>query len=353
MKRRLTGIASLVAALLFAPIAAFSWGPEGHETISDIAQARLEPQTQAAIVDLLGPDISLSNISNYPDTVRYGPTNFGGLLSQPLAKDAATGSWHFTNIPIENELSQTPTTDELNQYPDCDKQASGTTAQLMGDSVQNCIHAQIKFALSQLSAPRPVPNPQASAAESAQAATLWRDKKIVALSYVVHLVGDEHQPMHTSEDHNDAGGNTEKVKFEGKLEHLHELWDDLIDKTGWQDQTPGASKALAQQLLTNLNSLPPDEVANWISGDVEATINRAIAESFHISQKTIYPGYYKSRSAQPGASPLVLPADYQATMQPIAHKRLQMAGVRLAHILNQVNWDGDKTPNASSVKQNL
>ncbi len=353
MKKRLAGIAPLAVALLFGPIAAFSWGPEGHETISDIAQTRLDPQTQAAITGILGPNVSLSDISNYPDTLRYGPTDFGGLLSRPLAKDAATGSWHFTNIPIQQNVSQTPTTDELNQYPDCDKQASGATAQFMGDSVQDCIHAQIKFALSQLSAPRPAPNPQASSAESAQADALWRDRKIIALSYVVHLVGDAHQPMHTAENNNDAGGNTENVQFEGKLERLHELWDDLIDKTSWQNQTPGAANILAQQLLADLNSLPANEVASWIDSDVETTINNAIGESFNISKNTIYPDYYKSLNGQPSAQPLVLPADYQAKMQPIAHQRLQMAGVRLAHILNQVNWDGDnKAPSQPSQGSN-
>ncbi len=347
MKKRLMTIMPLVTALLFGPIAAFSWGPEGHETIADIAQARLDPQTQASIAGILGSNVSLSNISNYPDTLRYGPTDFGGLLSRPLVMDAATDPWHYTNIPIQQNISQTPTTDELNQYPDCDKQASGTVAQLMGDSVQNCIHAQIKFALSRLSAPRPVPNPQATAAESAQADALWRDRRIIALSYVVHLVGDEHQPMHTAEDNNDAGGNTENVQFEGKSEHLHELWDDLIDKTGWQNQTPGAANALAQQLLADLDSLPPNEVASWIANDVETTINNAIGESFNISKNTIYPDYYKSRGNQPSAQPLVLPADYQARMQPIAHRQLQVAGVRLAHILNQVNWDGDQTPSSN------
>lgn len=351
MKKRLTGITLLAAAFMFGPIAAFSWGPEGHEAISDIAQARLDPQTQAAISGILGSNVSLSDISNYPDTLRYGPTDFGGLLSRPLAKDAATGSWHFTNIPVQENLSQTPTTDQLNQYPDCDKQASGNTAQLMGDSVQDCIHAQIKFALSQLSAPRPVPNPQASEAEFAQALTLWKDRRIIALSYVVHLVGDEHQPMHTAEDNNDNGGNTENVQFQGKLEHLHELWDDLIDKTGWQDQTPQAANALAQQLLADLDSLPKEEVASWISSDVETTINNAIGESFNISKNTIYPDYYKSRNDQQNANPLILPADYQAQMRPIVNKRLQMAGVRLAHILNQVNWDNSGTSNTSSGNQ--
>ena len=327
-------------ALIFGPALAFSWGPEGHMTISDIAQSRLTPETKAAISDILGSDqMPLADISNYPDTLRYGPTDFGGLLSKPIAKDPATAPWHYINIPVQATLSQTPTNGELDQYPDCEKNASGPIAQMMQDSVQNCIQAQIKFAITRLETPRPVQQMGVSQQDFDQTVTLWKDRRIIALSYLVHLVGDEHQPMHTSEDNNDQGGNIEQVVFQGKLERLHELWDDLIDKTGWQSQTPEGANALAQKLLADLDTLPQNEVASWISGDVEATINNAIGESFNISKNTIYPDYYRLPKNQAGG-PVTLPPEYQAEMQPIAHRRLQIAGVRLAHILNQINWDG-------------
>lgn len=342
MKKRSTLIIlSAAMALVLSPISAFSWGPEGHMTVSSIAQARLVPRANIAISDILGSDqTTLAEISNYPDTIRYGSTDFGGLLSKPLAKDPATGPWHFMNIPVQANLSQTPTSDELDQYPLCNENASGATAQMMQDSVQNCLHAQIKFALARLTTPRPVQNPDGSQQDLDQALSLWKDQRIIALSFLVHLVGDEHQPMHSSEDNNDNGGNVEEVLFEGQTDRLHELWDDLIDKTGWQSQTPGAANALAQKLLDDLDTLPSNEVASWIAGDVETTINNAIGESFNISKNTIYPEYYRLRKDQTGDAPVVLPPDYQAQMQAIAYKRLQMAGVRLAHILNQVNWDG-------------
>ncbi|MHB2026303.1 MAG: S1/P1 nuclease [Elusimicrobiota bacterium] len=343
----------VAAALPLFCASAFSWGPEGHETISDIAQARLDPRTQAGIAAVLGSQsIRLADISNYPDALRYGDTDGGGLFNPPLSKDPASAPWHFINIPIEASVSRTPTTDDLGQYHDCDEKATGATAQLMGDTAQDCIQAQIKFAISQLNAPAPAVDPLASAAESAQAAALLQRKRRVALMYLVHLVGDAHQPMHTSIDHNDAGGNAEHVEFENRLERLHELWDDLIDKTAWQNQAPGAANALAQQLIAQLDALPQDEVAGWISADVDTAINNAIGESFNISKNTIYPDYYKLRKDQPGAKPVVLPPGYQAQMQPIAYKRLQQAGVRLAYILNQINWDGVAAPVAPAAKSN-
>ena len=83
-------VSLLTAILLFGPSAAFCWGPEGHDTIADIAEARLSPDTQAAIGGILGPGIGLSDVANYPDTIRYGSSDFGGLLTTPLPADKLT-----------------------------------------------------------------------------------------------------------------------------------------------------------------------------------------------------------------------------------------------------------------------
>jgi hypothetical protein len=260
-----------------------------------------------------------------------------------------TSPFHFTNIPISASVSATPTTKELDKYLDCNEKAAGPVATLMGDTSRDCVHAQIKFFLGVLSNPAPTRNPGASASETAHARESWKDKRIVALSYLVHLVGDAHQPLHTSVSHNDAGGNAETVKFDGKLERLHEFWDDLLDTTSWKDQTPGAANKLAKELISTLDTLSPTEIASWTT-DVESTVNNAVGESFNISKKTIYPEYYKLRKDQPGTKPVVLPVSYKTKYQPIAYKRLQQAGVRLAWLLNGVDWDGTKAQDASPAK---
>ena len=66
--------------------------------------------------------------------------------------------------------------------------------------------------------------------------------KQIALNYIVHLVGDLHQPLHVG-FLDDLGGTTTKVTFNGKEQTLHELWDSGILAT-----EKGSARQMAEQL---------------------------------------------------------------------------------------------------------
>ena len=62
--------------------------------------------------------------------------------------------------------------------------------------------------------------------------SLPRERKVMYLKLLIHLVGDIHQPMHTARKE-DLGGNYVKITWFGEPSNLHRLWDeDLIASQG-------------------------------------------------------------------------------------------------------------------------
>jgi hypothetical protein len=131
------------------------------------------------------------------------------------------------------------------------------------------------------------------------------------LKFVVHFVGDIHQPLHAG-SRDDKGGNTFQVQFNGKGSNLHRLWDSGMLYTRGLDW-----KAYAQQLDSTPVNLPApiapldNPYAQWAE------------ESCRI---TTEPGFYPSGH--------VLGADYVHAELPVAEQRLREAGRRLAEVLN-------------------
>jgi hypothetical protein len=81
-----------------------------------------------------------------------------------------------------------------------------------------------------------------------------------ALRFMVHFVGDLHQPLH-DEDNHDKGGNTRHVIFDGRPDNLHWIWDSgLLEHINRNPQT------LAAELE---NKITPQDRAEWTKGSVE------------------------------------------------------------------------------------
>lgn len=175
-RRRHTAIA-LIAVLI--PATSFGWGRDGHRIIGHIAEQFLSTNARAAVRDLLG-DESLADVSTWADEVRGSPAY---RWTAPL---------HYVNSP--------PGSDGYDAQRDC---ADGC-----------CVVGAIEHyadVLRDSQAPRPV--------------------RIEALKFLVHFVGDVHQPLHAGYGV-DRGGNDVKVFFFGDNTNLHSLWDSgLIRRT--------------------------------------------------------------------------------------------------------------------------
>src|SRR5690348_7367619 len=145
----------LLVFLLAMPFPAYAWGPQGHEAIARIASDNLSPAAHLRISQLLGGDAPALMVldSNWADEIRAGRPQ--------------TANWHFVNIEIGSK--------GYDARRDC--------------AHDDCVVAQIQHDMTVLRDPK-APHPA----------------KIEALRFLIHFVGDLHQPLHAADRH-DKGGN--------------------------------------------------------------------------------------------------------------------------------------------------
>ena len=139
------------------------------------------------------------------------------------------------------------------------------------------------------------------------ASTAPDEKRLTALKYVVHFVADVHQPLHAGYL-DDKGGNTYQLQAFMRGSNLHALWDTGLIKNLNED---------TETLTVRLRKLPLAAHAN----DLDAS--HAAQESCQIVGM---PGFYPDRQVG---------TDYIEKFTPTMERRLSLAGVRLAKMLNQ------------------
>jgi hypothetical protein len=146
------------------------------------------------------------------------------------------------------------------------------------------------------------------------------DVKSYDLVWLVHLVGDVHQPLHAtsrftaSQPHGDQGGNKVKVTCSPKCgaRNLHGFWDDVLGT--------GKSAASAIAAARNLRK------ARMPAGD--GSTDAWIHESLQVAQSAVY-----AVPVGAGAGPYKLTAEYQANALAAAKERVRLAGARLSSVL--------------------
>jgi len=297
------GIAlGLCLSCLGVPLRA--WGPVGHKAVAMISQARLNRETSAAVESILGPGITLDRIADCADNLIYGQTDCGGVFTINVATGFATMRWHFIDLPVPGDIDADAIMDHC---------PGGV----------NCVVARISLEARMLR----------------DSGASLQDRR-TALMFLVHFVGDIHQPLHAATGKpDDHGGNLKlmhNILLDGQPISLHKLWDGVITHPAQTDfHLPDAvltsrAREMAHALGSGINDRDAD---SWADGDWAV---RAALESHSIAQKVIYPAYAASQGND-------LLADYQERMQAIADRRVQMAGVRLAALLERVlDRDHDK-----------
>jgi nuclease S1 len=162
----LTSVASL-----FTTSPAYSWGTKGHEIIAAIAETHLIDTARKRIKELLPQGTTLAEASIWPDKA-------GRRIPD-------MDPYHFINFPKD--------TNTYDQQRDC--------------KMRNCIIESIAWYTQVL-----------------KSSDAPRNEKRIALRFNAHLVGDIHQPLH-ARFAEDRGGNSVDVRFNGRKENLHSLWD--------------------------------------------------------------------------------------------------------------------------------
>src|SRR6516225_8472234 len=141
-----------------------------------------------------------------------------------------------------------------------------------------------------------------------------RAAKAEALEFVIHFVGDMHQPLH-DEDNGDKGGNDLHVILDGHPDNLHWVWD-----TGLVERIDRNPQALAAELERRITD---QDRANWVRGSIEDWV----MESHTLAQTVAYGDLGTE-------NPAVISPEYERQADVVIEIQLEKAGVRLADLLN-------------------
>jgi hypothetical protein len=237
---------------------AYGWGYQGHSVIAYVAEFNLASESKKIIVEEFNIK-NLANVASWADKVRK--------------RRKYEGPWHYSNIK-ENESTYVVSRD----CPD-----------------KNCVTEKIKEFSRVLK----------------NKTILFRKRK-EALKYLVHFVGDIHQPLHLGNS-KDRGGNKIRLDYLGRKVNLHYLWDGaLID---WKKES---FSKYAEHLN---NKLIESEKLEWLDSNVDDWAN----ESRLLALKYAYPLDSERLSKA-----------YVIRGKEILDQRMVQAGVRLADLLNQI-----------------
>lgn len=277
-----------LSALMAIATASFSagalaWGPEGHAIVADIATLHLTPQALAQVHELLALENfhGLDQVASWPDAIRH---------EQP-----ETGPWHYVDIPLASN--------HYDPVRDC----------LDGDCVVSRIPDFVRILADRSASPQ---------------------QRLRALKFVVHFVGDIHQPLHDEDDH-DKGGNEVPVVFYGHPTNLHAIWDGaILEKALHLRLGPNYSfdHAAVWSAARRLDAgITPQQRARWAPADLSKNLllqSVHWAEQSHALARKVA---YRDLPAHPAAG---WSKAYQAKAWPVVERQLQRAGIRLAAVLN-------------------
>jgi len=266
-------IAAILTLLAFQSPHLFSWGVQGHLLVADIANARLSPTAKKNLRLLLGNE-SLASVSNWADEIR---------------KDRPeTFAWHFADIPKDAA--------GFSEARDCYRpNDQGPAAQT---DHHNCIVDRVEMFRSVL------------ADENAS-----KKDRVEALKFLVHFVGDVHQPLHAIDEA--RGGNDIKVVVFGSDQcgnypcTLHGVWDySLIDHADYSEG----------KYLRHLNHLIRDHHLDArAGGSPEAWANESHEKARQVLDEHVYS----------------IDQNYWQANIGLVDERLALAGLRLAALLNE------------------
>jgi S1/P1 Nuclease len=291
--RRLLSI--LLTLCIFSPFPAYPWWETGHQTVARIAAAHLTPAARTRIARIF-------DVPDTPDSVADALAK-ASTWADETHKETNTGEWHYIDLTIQDHKS-----DIRERCKD-----------------DNCNPARIRLFAEQLAGHPAHP-----------ANTRW--SQLDALRYVVHFVGDIHQPLHAISDA-DLGGNCEQLDPPvGKAKNLHALWDgELVNALNTSD------KALAEDLEGSIDEMGPRRERELAEGKEEDWT----WESHEIALRDIYrrlripvePVEFPASCEQAPAAIKELKLDIQASyisdMKPVVREQLIKAGLRLARLLNE------------------
>jgi hypothetical protein len=293
LKLRNLLLASLIISNLPSPT--LGWDCTAHQVIQHIALSRLNEKVERK--DFVGWGRSLKSELGLYDELRMA-CFMDDVRSKPSYD--FTRPWHFIDQYFSLDGSPVP---KQSDEPDL-KTSGNVLAQIQ------IITGEIKKRLSGKADPKSnVPTSE-------------------LVAYLVHLVGDAHQPLHCAilvsdrYPKGDAGGN--RVQLSLPRKSLHAYWDQAGGLFETSDSAPNlkrVSKGGIQGYADKIVADYPATSLDWQNMDPAAWVQ----ESYDIARKEVYAGIKAGEAVS---------KDYQTKTQKICSQRLAMAGYRLGALLN-------------------
>ena len=280
MRHRTVLVLAIVATLVLSIDSLVAWGGQGHRLVGLIAAERLTPVAKQNVAWLLDGQ-TLTDVSSWADSL--------------TGDQVQTSYWHYLNIP--------PAATGYDRDRDCPKQP-GVEAGSRSDRWRDCVVDRIGYWEERLGDPK-----------------LDRADRATALKFIVHFIGDLHQPFHALGV--GRGGNDVKVRVFGEANcgndparpnpcNLHSVWDGRLIARKALDDT--AYLAALRTLINakRFGSLPPGTPAQWAEQSFRLAKEALVTPDTNIDE-----GYYRRHIT-------------------VIDERLSLGGVRLAAELNRI-----------------
>jgi len=276
MKQRARVAVATLALMSSLVPQAWAWGREGHRITALVAENYLSPETKAQIAELLRADNksreSLADIASWADSYRE--------------ERPETAGWHYVDIPADQA--------KFDRQRDCPVSTVAPKSPW-----RDCVTDRILYFEGRLGDTSLAPKERA-----------------IALKFLVHLLGDIHQPFHALGDA--RGGNEISVSFLGSSIcdtnrcNLHGVWDDAMIRERNLSE-PKYVAMLEQQIAENhWERLSGGEPTTWANISHKYAVDALVPTGAVVSRE-----YYEEESK-------------------IMNAQLALGGLRLARVLNRI-----------------
>lgn len=271
----------LLAALVGLASPAHAWWEYGHETVATIAMQSVRPDTRQAIRRLLARSDLLETPTCPARTIEQASV-WADCVKTLKDRYSYAYSWHYQNIDVCRPF------DLKANCPD-----------------GNCVSRQIERQLRLL---RDRNQPQRV--------------RVEALVFLVHFMGDLHQPLHAGDRH-DRGGNDMKADYGFRPNtNLHSIWDGLLADRAISTPPAGPGGILAE--------VPPADRAAEAAGSVEDWSR----ENWQVAHDAYAALLGDACAPVPATRPVLTNATI-ATLVPVMRHQIARGGLRLARLLDE------------------
>ncbi|KAF4668805.1 hypothetical protein FOL47_002853 [Perkinsus chesapeaki] len=295
---------ALLASITIPAIVA--WGPDGHATVADTGNKFFNDNAKKAVAEIMGEGVRMADSASWPDTVLHGPDHDEWAWSSGL---------HYADVDNCQFVYSRDCKDDY------------------------CVAGAIKNYTRQVSD-----------------VTLPLEQRQVALKFLMHFMGDIHQPLHVGR-RSDYGGNTIHVDMKfANFEHgaLHKAWDEkMIDQLegsqfgddyvqqDFNYSTPLADRDIFWGITESdiLDELKEggafhDKVPEWLA-DCEANgldecVNNMVSETGAVACSDAY----RHLDGEEILNGDVLPMDYYNNRVEVVKEQLAKGAVRFAWVMN-------------------